>query len=131
MGTRSTVAALGLLLALSGASACQKGGPTRTTERTGPDPLAPDPEWLFPVGDHGACGFIDAHGVEVIPRTLRAACDGPGYSRRTLIPVAFDDGYGYVDGKGRPAFSARYEAVGWFTEGLAPEIGRASCRERV
>lgn len=118
MDTRATAAVLGLLLALGGASACRRAGPERTAGRD--DPLAPDPEWLFPVGDHDACGFIDAAGVEVIPRTLRAACDGPGYSRNGLIPVAFDDGYGYVDGKGRPALSARYEAVGWFTEGLAP-----------
>jgi hypothetical protein len=87
----------------------------------------PDPDWLFPVGLPGACGFIDVAGREVLPRrfVVDHICFKEGFPRNGLFPVEVQGKRGYVDAAGTMVIPPRYDWAYFFSDGLA-SVGRAA-----
>ncbi|HEY3354785.1 MAG TPA: WG repeat-containing protein [Polyangia bacterium] len=76
--------------------------------------------WLFGVGSIYSCGFIDATGREVIPRSLRVEnCFMSGFPRGGRFSVRSGGQSGYIDDRGRVAIPARYFSASAFHDGLA------------
>jgi hypothetical protein len=96
------------------------GQPSGDERRDVPSPLEPDPEWLFGVGTLRECGFIDVRGREVVARQFRVhRCFDAGFSRREGFPAEVDRRFGFIDGTGRLAVPARFDAASEFRGGRA------------